>query len=48
MDYPLAVDNWLCRVLGHWSRSYADRRGVERSTCRLCGRTVPPFPKVPQ
>lgn len=48
MDYPLGPDNWLCRLINHWDKRYLDRNLIERKTCGLCGRTIPPFREVAQ
>jgi hypothetical protein len=48
MDYPLSQNNWFCTWFGHRWRSYTGQDGVQRRTCKLDGRTEPPFRKLRQ
>lgn len=48
MDYPLREGNWVCRLLGHrYGRMYL-AAGHVRQTCKLDGKTIPPFRQVAQ
>lgn len=48
MDYPLSPANVFCRTFGHRWRSYTDHDGIARRTCKIDGKTEPPFRKVRQ